>query len=282
MKIKKARYMGFCFGVERAVNLTNDALGANKNCVYSLGSVIHNPQVMEDLKSKGLKVIEDIKDIKSGIFLIRSHGVSPKILKKAAGKGLNLVNGTCPFVKRCHTIVRHLKRQRFKIIIVGQRYHPEVVALLDAAGPKSSLVIDSVKEAKRLKILKQNIGIIAQTTQNTADYFDIINILLGKNFKRLRIFNTICLDVRKRQQAARQLAKDVDMIFVVGGKNSANTKRLARILRRMKKHVYHIETADDIKYEWLKDKRAKTIGITSGASTPEWIIEAVINRLKNK
>lgn len=272
--------MGFCFGVKRAVMLTNSALNKNEKHVYSLGSVIHNPQVIEQLKSKGLRVVKDIKDIKAGIFLIRSHGISPKVLQTISKRNLKLIDGTCPFVKRCHDIARQLKSGGFKIIVAGQRHHPEVAALLDVAGKRNCFVVNSIRDAAGLNISKQKVGVIAQTTQNMSDYFDIINILLTKDFRQMRIFNTICLDVRRRQQAAINLAKSVDMVFVVGGKNSANTTRLAKVLRNIKKDVYHIETEGDIKTEWLKNS-LKAVGVTSGASTPEWIIDRVINRIKN-
>ena len=266
MRIKVARRAGFCFGVKRAINIAEGALkGLRANdSIYSLGPIIHNPQVVEELCEKRLRVICDLKKIKAGIVIISSHGAPLEALEGIKKKGINLINATCPFVKYAQNIVRELKKNGYRIIIVGDSAHPEVKALKSIAG----------KDNKKSK----KIGIISQTTQNKAKYIEEIAKILDKDFSEVRIFNTICNDTSRRQLATRSLLEDCDVVIVIGGKNSANTKRLWEICKESGVDSYHIETERELRKEWFKGKECA--GITSGASTPDSMVKKIIERIR--
>ncbi len=276
MEIKIARHSGICFGVKRALNLTQQALKTDKK-VYSLGDLIHNPRVVNQLSRRGLKNISDIKSIKQGTVVVRSHGAHPTLIEKIKKKKLKLVNATCPFVSSIQKICRSLKKDGYKVIIVGDYAHPEVKALLGNAGD-DALVIDNEKEIPKLKSKSVKIGVVAQTTQSQTNYLKVIRKLIEGGFSEVRIFNTICKDTIERQRSARELAERVDVMLVVGGKISANTKRLADICKIECVDTHHIEEPDDIDRRWIKGK--KKVGISSGASTPQEIIRETIRKLK--
>ncbi len=265
MKIKIARCAGFCFGVKRAINIAENALKGlkAKDNIYSLGPIIHNPQVVERLFEKGLQVISDLEKIKDGTIIISSHGAPLKTLKDIKKKGIRLINATCPFVKYAQSIVKGLKKEGYKIIIVGDSAHPEVKALKSIAG----------KDKKSKKI-----GVISQTTQNKVNYISEIEKILGEDFSEVKVFNTICNDTSKRQLATRGLLKDCDLMIVIGGKNSANTRRLWQICKESGVDSFHIETELEMKKKWFKGKNC--VGITSGASTPDLMVKNVITKIK--
>ena len=266
MKIKVARCSGFCFGVRRAINIADSALRDLKSGekVYSLGPIIHNPQAVDELFKKGLQVITDLKKIKGGTVIISSHGAPVEALEKIKKKGIKLIDATCPFVKYAQHIVRGLKKQGYRIIIVGDNSHPEVKALKSIAG----------KDIKSKKI-----GVISQTTQNRSNYIkEIKKILLEEDFNEIKVFNTICNDTSKRQLASRRLLKDCDLVIVIGGKNSANTRRLWQICKESGVDTFHIETELELKKKWFKGKVC--VGITSGASTPDLMVKKIIERIR--
>ncbi|MEK6732623.1 MAG: 4-hydroxy-3-methylbut-2-enyl diphosphate reductase [Candidatus Omnitrophota bacterium] len=266
MKIRVAGCSGFCFGVRRAINIADSALKDLKSGekVYSLGPIIHNPQAVDRLFKKGLQVITDLKKIKGGTVIISSHGAPVKALENIKKKGIKLIDATCPFVKYAQHIVRGLKKQGYRIIIVGDNSHPEVKALKSIAG----------KDIKSKKI-----GIISQTTQNRSNYIEEIKkILLKEDFNEIKVFNTICNDTLKRQLAARRLLKDCDLVIVIGGKNSANTRRLWQICKESGVDTFHIETELELEKKWFKGKVCA--GITSGASTPDSMVKKIIERIR--
>jgi len=279
MKIVLSKRIGFCFGVKRAIDMAKAALKKNKD-VYSLGSVIHNKQVVDKLSKMGLKVIDGIEGIKKGVVVVSSHGISPKIVDRIKKAGLGLIDTTCPFVLNAQRIAKSLSDSGYDVIIVGEASHPEVKALVDFVSRKVFVVKDK-NEAKALKLKpNERVSIIAQTTQSMDNFLDVVRIILDKKPKELKVVNTICRDVEERQETARQLTKEVDAMFIVGGRNSANTKRLFEVCRSISKRTQLLETEKDLKGRLIRS--ASTIGITSGASTPEWIVERVVKKIKKK
>ncbi len=280
MQIKIAEHCGFCFGVRRAIDIAERLLSQSNGAVYSWGEIIHNPKVVERFSKKGMKVITDLKAAEQGTILISSHGTSPEALEAIHKKNLKIVDATCPFVKSAQMIAKRLKEEGFDIFIVGDRLHPEVRGILGFAG-KRGYVIENDKLDGMPKKRFSKIGILAQTTQAKENFLKIATRILEKGlFKEGRLFNTICNDTKERQESAKELLNSCDLLIVVGGRNSANTKRLWEICRVSGKESYRIESAEEIKDSWLKDK--KRVGIVSGASTPDESIREVVKKLKLK
>src|SRR6056297_422550 len=271
LEIITADEAGFCFGVKRAIEIVKEAVAGTDKKVYKLGPLIHNPQVVEDLRQKGVHLVDDIEDIDDGILIIRTHGVEPEVLERAQKKGLDIIDATCPFVKNAHKYANELVETDYQTFIFGDRNHPEVRGIFGHTKNKG-IIIETIDDLKGID-LEDNIGLVAQTTQSYEDYLKIISYLLPKA-KELKIFNTICNTTGNRQEAARELAKKVDVMYVIGGHNSANTKRLAEISANTNTPTFHIETVDEI--NWDKIKKTNKIGITAGASTPDWIIKEVL------
>lgn len=277
MKIRVSKYCDFCFGVKRAVRLIKEALAKQNRPLYCLGPFIHNPQVVEYFAQKGLKTLPSLRGVKAGTLVIRSHGISPDVVKKLSASGIQLLDATCPNVKKSQEITRRLLRQNYKIIVVGDRLHPEVKSLVGQA-PGQVFVVNSPHALERLKLNGAKIGVIAQTTQSKYKYLKVLTRLLERNFSEIKIYNTICADTLARQKQAREIARGTEVMLVLGGRMSANCRRLTEISRATGTPTYHIESSLQIKRKWLKEK--KTIGIASGASTPKWIVDAAIEKLK--
>ena len=277
MRVVLAKKIGFCFGVRRAIEMAEAAL-KNKETVYSLGSIIHNKQVVNKLSEKGLRVIKDIGKVKKGVIVVSSHGISPEIASRIRKRGLRFIDTTCPFVRKAQRIGRSLSDAHYDVIIVGDSSHPEVKALVGFVSGNVFVVKDK-NEAKRLNLRPNGrFSIISQTTQSVDNFLDVAKAILDKRPKELKVINTICKDVEARQEAARALTKVVDKMLVVGGKTSANTKRLYDVCRRISGKVYRIETDEDLDSAWFKTGRV--VGITSGSSTPDWIVRRVVNKVK--
>ncbi|HBT20517.1 MAG TPA: bifunctional 4-hydroxy-3-methylbut-2-enyl diphosphate reductase/30S ribosomal protein S1 [Peptococcaceae bacterium] len=274
MEIIIADYAGFCFGVKRAIELAEKTLQINKKPVYSLGPLIHNPQVVEKFEKMGLKNIEGIEDVSEGTLIIRSHGAVPEVFAEAEKKDLKLVDATCPFVKRAQRLVQDLKEKGYQVVVVGDKNHPEVIALVGWADNKA-IVIKNEEEALKLPHYAK-IGVVAQTTQREDNFYNVVGIL-RKKADDLLVYNTICHATRDRQEAARDLARRVDVVVVVGGRNSSNTRKLAEVCSGTGTVTYHIETAEELKSQWFINKRR--VGVTAGASTPDWIIEEVVSKM---
>ncbi|MFC1667374.1 4-hydroxy-3-methylbut-2-enyl diphosphate reductase [Candidatus Omnitrophota bacterium] len=265
MQIKVAEHSGFCFGVRRAIKIAEKELRdlKNKKNIYSLGAIIHNPQVVDSLSKKGLSVINNIDSIKKGSVIISSHGAPDDLIKKIKNKKLTLIDATCPFVKHVHAIVKGLKKENYRVIIIGDKTHPEVKALLSLAG----------KGVKNKKI-----GIVSQTTQDKDGYLKAILDVLKDDFTEVKIFNTICNDTAHRQMLARRLLNECDIMIVVGGKNSANTKRLWQICKESGVGSYHIEKETELKRSYFSGK--KCVGVASGASTPDQTVKKVVKKIE--
>jgi len=279
MRVKLAKKVGFCFGVRRAIEMAEEVL-KKKDKAYSLGSIIHNKQVVEGLSRKGLKVIKHIDEAARGVIVISSHGISPDVSDAISRRSLKLVDTTCPFVRNAQEMARSLNREGYKIIIVGDVNHPEVKALFCFAGKCAHVV----KDAKGLKDLKlkpnQKIGILSQTTQSMDNFLSVVKVIIDVKPKDLKVFNTICRDAEERQAAAREISGKVDLMLIVGGKNSANTKRLFEVCKKILRKSYLVETEEDLKDFWFKD--VSVAGITSGASTPDNIVRRVVSAVAFK
>jgi len=268
-----SKHAGFCFGVKRAVNLTKKNLETKKK-IYSLGPLIHNNWVVSRLEKEGLKVINNLDSVKGGYCIIPSHGVDPNRIRR---KNISFIDTTCPFVFKAQDLVRKLSDSGYEILILGDKDHPEVKGLVGISKGKAK-VIRNKKEAISFISKNKKMSLISQTTQSLENYKDVISKLLEKDFQELRIYNTICKDVIKRQEEARAIAEKSDLVIVIGGENSANTKRLVEICRHITR-TCHIEDESDIKNEWFKG--ARVIGIVTGASTPGEFIGKVKRKIEN-
>lgn len=279
VKVKLAKRTGFCFGVKRAVLMAERAL-KEKGPIYSLGSLIHNEQVTRALAAKGLKIVKSESGIKSGTCVISSHGISPFIARRISDKGVKVIDTTCPFVLRAQKIAKNLSDAGYGVIIVGDAKHPEIKALVDFVSTRAIVVKDGL-EARALKLeAKAKYIVIAQTTQGRANFAEAVKAISAKRAKALKVFNTICRDAGERQGAAMRLARTVDAIFVVGGRSSANTRRLYEVSKRRAKQAHLIETEEEVKRSWLKG--VSSVGITSGASTPEWVVNKAVRKILEK
>jgi 4-hydroxy-3-methylbut-2-enyl diphosphate reductase len=282
MKIKVAKHIGFCFGVRRAVNIAEDALNKGGR-FFCLGPIIHNPQEVKRLYKKGLRIVNNVNVLSKGdTLIIRSHGLLPELIKFAKGHGIQLIDATCPFVKKAQNICTMLKKEGFDVIVVGDKHHPEVKALVGFAGGEA-FVVENTRDIENLKFKNKKIGVLAQTTQSRQNFQELGAILLKKcnnkaEFDQIRVFNTICADSAARQINAKEISSSCDAILVIGGKDSANSRRLANICKRSVPHTHHIEVAGDINPRW--SRKDDCVGIVSGASTPDWIIKDVISKLK--
>jgi 4-hydroxy-3-methylbut-2-enyl diphosphate reductase len=264
---------GFCFGVKRAINTAFDACGGG--AVYCLGPLIHNPQEVERLSKAGVHTVDDFSSLEPGdSLIIRSHGVPPRVLMQAREKGLNIIDLTCPFVGKAQRDAEALKNEGYQVVVIGEKKHPEVQSILGYAG-ENAVVMEKADDTEGIR-LHHRLGIVAQTTQSYGNFSQIVLKLLRIS-KELKVFNTICNSTKERQDAARILAGQVDLMLVIGGRNSANTARLASVCKEEGKPTHHIEVADEIKDEWLK--HTQKIGITAGASTPDWVVEDVLRKL---
>lgn len=274
MKVVLADKAGFCFGVKRAINTAFEA--AAKGRVYCLGPLIHNPQEVERLRKAGVETVEDFTGLQPGDFLIiRSHGVPPSVLEQAREKGISIIDLTCPFVGKAQKHAEALKKEGYQVAVVGEKKHPEVQSILGYAG-EGAVVIETPDEVDGLR-LRSRVGVVAQTTQSYGNFSGIVLKLLRFS-KELKVYNTICNSTAERQEAARALARETDVVIVVGGRNSANTTRLVSVCRQEGKPTYHIEVADEIKREWVEG--ALSVGVTAGASTPDWVVRGVLERLQ--
>ncbi len=279
MRIEKTREIGFCFGVKRAVEIL-EKVCRERGGVETLGAVVHNQQVLQRLAGIGVKVAKDIGDIQGEAVAISSHGVAPEIEEKIKARQIDIVDTTCPFVHRLQAAARRLAQAGFLVVIYGDADHTEVRGVLGWAEGKGLATLDE-KDIFKLEPLPRRIGVLSQTTQIPADFVNFVKKLIDDAFTRdseLRVIDTICHDIRKRQAQALELAAKVDLMLVIGGKGSANTNRLAELCSAVTE-THLVETAKDIKPEWFKGKQ--NIGVTSGASTAEATIEEVLARLES-
>lgn len=276
MKIKIAQYAGFCFGVDRAVQLAGDA--AKTKPLYSLGSVIHNESVMERLREQGLQTIDSIEEREEELpVIIRSHGEGPQVYEKLQQLGAEIIDTTCPFVLKVHRLVQSYSEKGYDVFILGDPQHPEVRASL-AWGNEQTQALSSVEEIASISISEHPTLLAAQTTL-TKQFWELAVAELGKRRSHLEAINTICHATSERQEAAALLAKEVDLMIVLGSKQSSNTRKLAEICRKHNTNVKHFENSLEINGIDLSEYGI--IGITAGASTPDWVIREAVEVLNN-
>ncbi len=274
MKIEVASHAGFCYGVERAIKITSEANVADKN-LYTFGPLIHNAQVVEKLEAAGIKAVEETHDALNGTLVIRSHGAPESVVTEAESQGIEVIDATCPFVKKIQEKVHRYSNDGYAIIIVGDSKHPEVIGINGWCN-NAALIVNSEEDAKQIKDNGPTCMVV-QTTFRYEIYEKILNIAKSE-IKDLVAYNTICAATSKRQSAALDLAKRVDVMIVIGGKHSSNTVKLAQICADVCKNTYHIQTYLDLSVTEIK--KYDSIGISAGASTPNWIIDEIINKLE--
>lgn len=278
-RVVVARSAGFCFGVRRAVEMVETARSTLNGPITTLGPIIHNAQVAERHRNAGIHTASSLSEVTDGTVVFSAHGVSPVIKQEAAARGLQIIDVCCPFVEKLHRIVRQMAANGYHIVLVGDVGHTEVVGTLgaieDAGG--HATVVSSVDEL-RMRQIPRRVGLVAQTTQHPRLLSDIAAALIPQ-CAEVHVHNTICNATHELQESARRLAECVEMVVVVGGRNSANTRRLFEICVSQGVPAYHIETADEIDEQWLH--QIQIIGVTAGASTPDDVIDAVVRRLTN-
>lgn len=273
MEIRIAENCGFCYGVKRAVNMAQDTSDQLERS-YTLGPIIHNPQVVSNLEEHGVYAVDSLDEIPGGTVIIRSHGVGPAVYEEATDKGLKVVDATCPHVKKAQQDAKSVIDSGMSLVILGEKKHPEVISI-NLWAQNKGIVIETEEEAKILPFV-ENRGVVVQTTFSQFKFQSIIDILEEKT-QNLKVFKTICTATQERQNSAVELAKTVDLMIVVGGKNSGNTNRLAEVCRDVGCTTYHIETAAELQLDWFN--HVQTVGVTAGASTPDCIIKEVIDTM---
>ncbi len=272
-RVVLAEVAGFCFGVRRAVEMTDAARREQTGRITTLGPLIHNEQVIERMRRQGVETAEKLETIREGTVVLSAHGVSPAVVSQAKSQGLQLLDVTCPFVTKVHLRAKLLHEQGYQVLLVGDKGHTEVrgvVGAVEALGGRVS-VVSSPEEVAALSLGKK-VGVISQTTQYAANFSAIV-AEVSKKAAEVRAFNTVCNATDELQEAAVRMARQVEVALVVGGKKSANTRRLRELCEAEGIPAYHIETADEIEGAWLEGKQI--VGITGGASTPDWILEDV-------
>ena len=282
MDVTVAKTAGFCFGVKRAVEKVYEQIEKGKTPIYTFGPIIHNEEVVRDLEERGVKVLEtaeELRQLTDGVVVIRSHGVGKDIYDILEKNGIEIIDATCPFVKKIHRIVSEQNENGRRVIIVGNGKHPEGEGI-KGWGNDDPLVIETAEEFEKLQISDgEKLCIVAQTTFNYNKFQDLVE-KISKTRYDILVLNTICNATQERQVEARQIASQVDVMIVIGGRNSSNTQKLYEICRRECKETYYIQTLKDFKPE--KAGSVRSVGITAGASTPNQIIEEVHTNVRIK
>ena len=281
MKVELAKSAGFCFGVEKAVNTVYEEAKKKNEIVYTLGPIIHNEEVVKDMKKRGVEAVkmEDLASLQKGTVIIRSHGVSRDVYNFVKQSGHRVVDATCPFVKKIHAIVSVQSGKGKTVVIIGNPDHPEVMGI-KGWGDENTYAVENIEQFINLDLKKdEEIIIVAQTTFNHKKFQEIIDkiSLLGYD---VRCFNTICNATQERQAEAKKIASNVDAMIVIGDKKSSNTGKLVEICQEECKNTVFIQTLEDLNYDALLS--VDSVGITAGASTPKHIIEEVQNIVRSK
>ena len=282
MEVIRAKTAGFCFGVKRAVDTVYEQLekASESTTIYTYGPIIHNEEVVKDMKQKGVIVLQseaELDALTEGTVIIRSHGVEKAIYDKLNAKGIKIVDATCPFVKKIHNIVQKESTNGNYIIIVGNPQHPEVEGIRGWAGIKA-VVVQTKEDIDKLIIPEnEKACVVSQTTFNYNKFKELVEIILKKSYD-VSVLNTICNATKERQIEAQRIAEEVDAMIVIGDKHSSNTQKLFEICKNACKDTYYIQTLDDLDMNQLGS--VETVGITAGASTPNNIIEEVQNNVR--
>jgi len=275
MKIVTAKSAGFCFGVKRAIDIAFKIAREKRKGVYTLGPIIHNPQVVAKLKEQGIIPINDVRNRKNiQALIIRTHGIPLSLSKELPSLGFEIIDATCPFVKKAQYYAKLLSEEGYQVVILGEKNHPEVKGIMSYAN--DVIIVDSKTPLPKIK---SKVGVVVQTTQSIEALKNVI-CDAALHSKEIKVYNTICNSTAHRLKETEKIAQKVDIMIVVGGKNSANTTQLTRLCKSLSVPTYHIETSSEIKQEWFKG--VKRLGITAGASTPEWIIKEVQENLRDR
>ncbi|MCP3682550.1 MAG: 4-hydroxy-3-methylbut-2-enyl diphosphate reductase [bacterium] len=273
MKVSIAKNLGFCFGVKRAVDM---AMKSNGSAVCTLGPIVHNPQIVEKLESIGVKPIDNLKDVTDGSVVIRAHGIPPETENEIKKKGINIIDATCPYVKRAHSIVKDFSAKGYTIVLLGDKNHPEVIGIMGHAK-KEAFVVKNLEECMSLDLKNKKVCFLSQTTHKPEEMEEITDHI-KKEASEIEVCDTICNATKENQESAVEIAKKNEVVVVVGGKNSNNTQKLADVCRPFCK-VFHVESADDINEDNFFG--IESVAVTAGASTPDWVIKDVAKKLKS-
>lgn len=273
MKVYLATPYGWCSGVKKSISLAEKALEL-KGEVYTIGALVHNPKVIEELSKKGIKTLKESDTPKNKILIVRAHGLPQKDIEFYRNLGNEIYDATCPLVKKVQILAEYLYKNKYKVVIIGEKSHPEVIGILSYTND-SGIVIERIEDINNIGH-HPKIGIIFQTTQSFDEAMPKIVSLISRG-REVRIFNTICPETIERQNKAKKLSEMVDVALVLGGKNSANTRRLYNILKEKVK-TYHVEKIDEININWFNNE--ERVGIITGTSTPESFVEEVLQLLK--
>ncbi len=278
MKVLVAAKCGFCPGVRNAISTAERILAeaGPQERVYSLGPVIHNEDVVERLASAGLQTVQSADEIESGTVLIRSHGVAPRELYRLRDKHLHIVDATCVLVKRVQEIAKQLEKEGYEVVIIGEENHPEVQGVMGCV--QHVVVIADEEDLDRLPSDKR-LGIVCQTTQSPEQLGRMLGAIGRGSFRELKVINTLCKEAVKRQESAIALCKEVDIMFVLGGLHSANTRRLAELCKNHNNATFHLQNWDELDKNVVFGK--EVAGVTAGASTPNWVIDEFVKHLES-
>jgi len=274
VKIELAESYGFCFGVKRAIKIAEEH---QNSATY--GPLIHNSLEIKRLdQNYNVGLVEDFKEFQPGdTAIVRTHGIPKNELEELNKTGVEVVDATCPYVTKPQQICEQMSKEGYDIVIFGDEKHPEIKGVKSYAI-NDAHVVTSVEDLEEIK-LNERVAVVAQTTRKVEEYLEIVSYLIPRH-KEVRVFNTICNATFENQEAARKLAKRADIMIVIGGKNSSNTKQLFSIAKAGCSESYHIENEDEVECSWFKDK--DLCGITAGASTPDWVIQNVINKIEKE
>lgn len=275
MEIIIAKNCGFCYGVKRAIKLARNVRSRARGKVFTLGDLIHNPRVISELEKEGIHSLADVERIESGPVIIRSHGTPPEVVQKLKKKKVEVIDATCPIVKKIQRLVERLSRGAKELIIVGNQDHPEIKGLLGYSRGKA-IIIENEAQVEKLPWRKRR-AVLAQSTQDIYVFSRVVAALLEKT-ESLEVHNTICLSTRSRQKSTSEMASRVDVLFIIGGKNSSNTRQLFEISRRILPNTYLVESADQIVPKLLRG--ARKVGLSGGASTPPQDIEEAARKIQ--
>jgi len=277
MQVRIARTAGFCWGVRRTVDKVLEVADGRRGPVVTLGPVIHNPQAVARFREKGVSTVGEVGEVADGsTVVVRTHGALREELERAQARGLEVVDGTCPYVKYPQAMAKQLSAEGYHLVIVGDANHAEIKGVVSyAQGPCTV-----VRPGDPLpNIEAKKVAVIAQTTCIGADFARLVGELSLRH-REVRAVNTICNDTEERQEDARALAREVDAVVVVGGKNSANTRHLAEICREIQPRTWHVETEAELEPAWFDGCRV--VGLSAGASTPDWVVEGVADWLRHR
>ncbi len=276
MNIYLAKARGFCMGVERSISMAEDSRRIIDGKITILNEIVHNSSVVEDLDKKGLLRTTDLNEVDGGTLIISAHGVAPSVIKEASDKGLNVIDSTCPLVTVLHKAAEYFIKRRYTVLVFGDPTHDEMKGV-KGRNPEKIHVIKTINSMDDLPDIDGPVAVISQSTQSMEDFDRVVEIAKEK-YADLKIKNTICDATRKRQTAVVDLAPRMDMVIVVGSQTSANSRRLASISEKSGTPAYLIDDQNEIEPNWFNGK--KEIGVTAGASTPDYVVDRVVERIK--